>query len=130
VADALERDGSDLSGKTLGHYRILDRLGEGGMGVVYRAEDLKLGRQVAIRFLVYVDGRLTETTLRRFQREARAASALNQPHICTVYDLQDFAGRPARLRQTSVVRRQDAKWLTLPGRIVRRVVHWFDPTIE
>ncbi len=85
----------DLTGKILGHYRIVGKLGEGGMGVVYRAEDLKLGRQVALKFLPRADGVLPESVLRRFEREARAASALNHPHICTVHGLEDFGGQPA-----------------------------------
>jgi serine/threonine protein kinase len=78
----------DLTGKTLGHYRIMAKLGEGGMGVVYHAEDLKLGRQVAIKFP-------SESMFHRFEREARAASALNHPHICTVHGLENFGGQPA-----------------------------------
>jgi serine/threonine protein kinase len=65
------------------------------MGVVYRAEDLKLGRHVALKFLPRADGELPESVLRRFEREARAASALNHPHICTVHGLEDFGGQPA-----------------------------------
>ncbi len=79
---------SELTGKILSHYRIAGKLGEGGMGVVYRAEDLKLGRQVALKFLPRA------SVLRRFEREARAASALNHPHICTVHGLEDFGGQP------------------------------------
>src|SRR6478672_8889478 len=75
-----------MIGETVTHYRILDRLGEGGMGVVYRAEDTRLGRQVAVKFL---SSKLSQdqSAVDRFQREARAASSLNHPHICALYDI-------------------------------------------
>ncbi|HYN07913.1 MAG TPA: protein kinase [Vicinamibacterales bacterium] len=75
-----------MIGETVTHYRILDKIGEGGMGVVYRAEDTRLGRQVAVKFL---SAKLSQdaAALERFQREARAASSLSHPHICALYDI-------------------------------------------
>ena len=81
-----------MTGQIISHYRVIEQIGAGGMGVVYRAEDIRLGRTLVLKFLPMALSR-DPMALERFEREAKAASSMNHPGICTVYDIGEFEGQ-------------------------------------
>ena len=102
-----------MIGQSISHYRVLEKVGGGGHGVVYKAEDLKLHRFVALKFLPDEMAKDPEA-LSRFQGEAQAASALNHPNICTIYDVDECEGKA--LYRDGVTGRPDATGMDCPRR--------------
>jgi tetratricopeptide (TPR) repeat protein len=109
-------------GKTISHYRVLKKLGSGGMGAVYEAEDLRLGRHVALKLLL--DSQATNSkALQRFEHEARAISSLNHPNICTLYEVEEYDGKPVIVME--LLEGQTLKERMKAGRVsLKQLLEW------
>jgi eukaryotic-like serine/threonine-protein kinase len=109
-------------GQTMSHYRVLRRLGRGGMGMVYEAEDLRLGRHVALKLLLDSEADSAKALL-RFQHEARAISTLNHPHICTLYEVEEHEGKPVIVME--LLQGETLKQRLEAGRVpLRQLLQW------
>jgi serine/threonine protein kinase/tetratricopeptide (TPR) repeat protein/TolB-like protein len=111
-----------LPGKTIAHYKVLRRLDQGGMGTVYEAEDLRIGRHVALKLLLEGQGSRGKALL-RFQQEARAIATLNHPHICTLYEVEEYEGNPVIVMELleGETLRERLKAGSVP---LQQVLHW------
>ena len=124
VSRATRTEGNDdpRLGQTMSHYRVLRRLGRGGMGMVYEAEDLRLGRHVALKLLLDSESGSTKALL-RFQQEARAISTLNHPHICTLYEVEEHEGKPVIVME--LLEGETLKQRLRAGRVpLRQLLQW------
>ncbi len=115
-------DRDALLGRTISHYRVIKRIGSGGMGVVYEAEDLRLGRRVALKVMLESDAADSKALL-RFEQEARAISALSHPNICTLYEVEEYDGKPVIVME--LLEGQTVKQLISAERVPwTRLVQW------
>jgi len=115
-------DADPLLGRTISHYRVIKKIGSGGMGAVYEAEDLRLGRRVAIKVMLESDAANSKALL-RFELEARTVSALSHPNICTLYEVEEYDGKPVIVME--LLEGQTVKQCISAGRIPwTQLVQW------